>query len=92
MKKESNNLEQDKSLTCEDAVVPKRNFIVFYIGNTPNGRVTGYMDFTSYDGSYLNKTLTLKQLDENSIKIEDIVFTNIIELNDNDFNDWIHKD
>ena len=79
--------------TAENGNKPKpllanRYFIVFYIGNVPNGRITGYIDFTTYEGSYLNKAMTLIQISKHNSEIKDVVLTNIIELNENDFHEW----
>ncbi len=69
-------------------LLANRYFIVFYIGNVINGKVTGYMEFTTYENSYLNKAMTIVQLSKNNLDIKGIVITNILELNEVDFNEW----
>ena len=68
----------------------RRHFIVFYIATrkVDNALITGYMDFDS--DTYLNKKLTTQQLKEKLPEAkDDIVFTNIIELNMADYKSWI---
>ena len=84
MKNENSNEQSNAS----KPMLANRYFIVFYIGNVPNGRITGYIDFTTYEGSYLNKAMTLIQISKYNSEIKDIVFTNIIELNEKDFHEW----
>ena len=84
-------MKKDNSTKQSNASKPmlvNRYFIVFYIGNVPNGRITGYIDFTTYEGSYLNKAMTLIQISKYNSEIKDIVLTNIIELNEKDFHEW----
>ena len=84
MKNENSNEQSNAS----KPMLANRYFIVFYIGNVPNGRITGYIDFTTYEGSYLNKAMTLIQISKYNSEIKDIVLTNIIELNEKDFHEW----
>ena len=84
MKNENSNEQSNAS----KPMLVNRYFIVFYIGNVPNGRITGYIDFTTYEGSYLNKAMTLIQISKYNSEIKDIVLTNIIELNEKDFHEW----
>ena len=84
MKNENSNKQSNAS----KPMLANRYFIVFYIGNVPNGRITGYIDFTTYEGSYLNKAMTLIQISKYNSEIKDIVLTNIIELNEKDFHEW----
>lgn len=65
-----------------------RHFIVFYIANIPNGKVTGNMEFTTFEGAYLNKRTTLNQIQIKNPSLSQIVLTNIVELSINDFNEW----
>lgn len=68
-----------------------RNFILCFTYNTKKGGVmTGQKTFQTYDSSYLsyaqaNKIIKAKYKDIKS----DIIVTNIIELNDNDYIDFI---
>lgn len=65
-----------------------RYFIVFYIATGEEGQVAGSVTFTS-DGCYLSLTESIRQIHEIvKIKTRDIVPTNIIELNESDYNDW----
>ena len=56
---------------------------------------TGYMDFTVNNGCYLNKKETSKQIVEKynnetlGQKMNNLVFTNIIELSALDYETWI---
>ena len=84
MKNENSNEQSNAT----KPMLVNRYFIVFYIGNVPNGRITGYIDFTTYEGSYLNKAMTLIQISKYNSEIKDIVLTNIIELNEKDFHEW----
>lgn len=84
MKNENSNEQSNAS----KPMLANRYFIVFYIGNVPNGRITGYIDFTTYEGSYLNKAMTLIQISKYNSEIKDIALTNIIELNEKDFHEW----
>ena len=84
MKNENSNEQSNAS----KPMLANRYFIVFYIGNVPNGRITGYINFTTYEGSYLNKAMTLIQISKYNSEIKDIALTNIIELNEKDFHEW----
>lgn len=68
-----------------------RNFIVFYDARNNKNQSAGNCWVRNVDGSYVNSAKIRKdiatmnpQFDEN-----DIVVTNIIELNENDFNDFV---
>lgn len=65
----------------------KRYFIVCYIGNINNGRLTGSIDFIVSGGNHINKD-AVKQI-ENKFNVTDVVITNIIELNKLDFKDYM---
>lgn len=67
----------------------KRYFLVSYIANSFNGHTTGLMDFKTKK-YYLNRDLTLKQISDKNkdLNLEQIVITNIIEISENDYNDW----
>ena len=73
---------------CLKPLLANRYFIVFYFGTVKNGNATGYMDFTTYEGAYLNKAMTIIQLSKNNLNLTNIVITNILELNEVDFNEW----
>lgn len=88
MKAQNNVTVQDQNGNSTKPLLANRYFIVFYIGNVAEGRITGYMDFQTYEGSYLNKAMTLIQLHKNNLKITEIVITNIIELKENDYTEW----
>lgn len=68
-----------------------RNFILCFTYTTKKGGVmTGHKTFQTYDSSYLsyakaNKIIKAKYKDIKG----DIIVTNIIELNDNDYIDFI---
>lgn len=66
----------------------KRYFIVFYIGGVGTLTVTGQMNFIVY-GGYLERSEVIKQICETTEGLEDAVLTNIIELSEADYNDWI---
>lgn len=66
----------------------ERHFIVFYFGSLNYGTVRGYMEFTTFDGHYLKKQMTLNKLKKANENLKDIIITNIIELNNKDFKDW----
>lgn len=75
---------------CGDKSKPllaNRYFLIFYIGNVPNGKVTGYMNFTT-DGCYLNKLKTIEQIKEANKNLTEIVITNIVEMSESDSKDW----
>jgi hypothetical protein len=82
------NTKNENSSNEAKLVLANRYFIVFYIGNVPKGLITGYIDFTTYEGSYLNKAMTLIQISKNNLEIKDVIITNIIELIEPDFKDW----
>lgn len=84
MSKHSESTEPSNSTK---PVLANRYFLVFYIGNVPNGKVTGYIDFTT-DGCYLSKSKTIKQIEEVSKNLTEIVITNIIEVSESDSKDW----
>ena len=84
MGKEKTNTEEPCTI---DSVV-KRYFVVMYVANTVRGNITGNLDVTT-NGEYLNRELTTENI-KGSIKQDcsDIVITNIIELNEVDFDSW----
>ena len=69
----------------------KRYFLVSY--DIASG--SGYMDFTTYNGGYLNKKLTIEQIKEvllknnSEDKIGNIIITNIIEISKRDCKDFM---
>lgn len=83
-----NSLNEAENGNKSKPLLANRYFIVFYIGNVYNGRVTGYMDFTTYEGCYLNKAMTLIQLGNKNPELKGIVITNIIELSESDYREW----
>jgi len=82
------NDNSTKKSNASKPMLANRYFIVFYIGNIYNGRVTGYMNFTTYEGCYLNKAMTLIQLGDKNSELKEIVITNIIELSESDYREW----
>lgn len=67
----------------------KRNFLVVYVASVPNGYMNGNTQFTT-DGSYLNQALAKKQIKGGCSDLIEgtLVFTNIIELSEQDMLDW----
>ena len=74
----------------------KRYFVIFYTCSRTdtNGYTIGWCTFVSQDGRYVNK----KEI-ENFVKswkgnenIKDIVITNILELSESDFQDFIKEE
>lgn len=74
----------------------KRNFIIFYTcsRNDNNGYTVGWCTFVSENGRYVNK----KEI-ENFVKswkgnenVKDVVITNILELSESDFQDFIKEE
>jgi len=88
MKAQNDNSDKDQNGNSSKPLLANRYFIVFYFGTVKNGNATGYMEFTTYEGAYLNKSMTIIQLSKNNLNLTDIVITNILELNDVDFNEW----
>jgi len=64
----------------------KRYFIVSYSGFNDIGSVTGFIDFST-DGCFLNLKTTIEQIKEKQ-GIKECVITNIMEISEQDFNDW----
>jgi hypothetical protein len=64
----------------------KRYFIVSYSGKINSKIFVGFIDFST-DGCFLNFRTTIEQIKERQ-GINECVITNIIELNEQDFNDW----
>jgi len=70
----------------------KRYFLLFYIASAPKegltATATGCHVFWTKKG-YLNKDEVVKLLKKENPGMFNIVTTNIIELNESDYNDWI---
>jgi len=64
----------------------KRYFIVSYSGKINSNIFVGFTDFST-DGGFLNLKTTIEQIKERQ-GINECVITNIIELSEQDFNDW----
>ena len=74
----------------------RRNFVVFYTCSrtNSNGWTVGWCTFISEDGSYINK----KEV-ENFVKswngnenVKDVIITNVLELSESDFRDFIKEE
>lgn len=67
-----------------------RYFIAFFIASSDNRRMTGNIA-TKTGGEYLNSVDIRKDIEEEFEEDEarDVVITNIIELSEQDYNDWI---
>jgi len=68
----------------------KRYFIVFFI--IKKGDTISYLhsDFTTFSNKYLNKNSTYKLIsEENGVEKSKISITNIIELNYEEYKNWI---
>lgn len=68
----------------------KRYFLAFYKGTTDTGYCEGYMDFTT-KGGFINKVETHRMIKEKFSNIKDLTITNVLELKENDYKDWILK-
>ena len=64
----------------------KRYFIVSFFGLNNLGNVTGFIDFST-DGGFLSCKKTVEQI-KKTRKLKKCVITNIIELTEQDWNDW----
>jgi len=64
----------------------KRYFIVSFSGFNDMGNVTGFIDFST-DGGFLSLKTTIEYIKEKQ-GIKECIITNIIELSEQDFNDW----
>lgn len=67
----------------------KRYFIVSFSGFNDIGNVTGFIDFST-DGGFLNLKKTVEHIKQKQ-GINECVITNIIEVSEQDFNDWNYK-
>ena len=74
----------------------KRNFVIFYTcsRNDSNGWTIDWCSYVSENGRYVNK----KEI-ENFVKlwkgnenVKDVVITNILELSESDFQDFIKEE
>lgn len=74
----------------------KRNFVIFYIcsRSDSSGWTVGWCTFVNDQGGYVNK----KEV-ENFVKswkgnenIKDVVITNVLELSESDFKDFIKEE
>jgi hypothetical protein len=74
------------SVFKDDKEASKRYFIVSYSGKINSNIFVGFTDFST-DGCFLNFRTTIEQIKERQ-GINECVITNIIELNEQDFNDW----
>jgi hypothetical protein len=63
---------------------PMRYFIVFYVKNSLLGEITGELQTTSE--TYPSRDSICLDM---GVKEKDVAFTNIIELNLTDYNNWI---
>lgn len=68
----------------------KRYFIIFYIAHTEDGNNTGWANYITHD-AYLNRYEVEKEIIKKYINFTKILFTNIIELNKSDYNDWTQE-
>ena len=68
-----------------------RYFMVSYVGTTVtgDGKVTGCASIRLNSGLYLNRNETTRSFESGEIKLKNVVITNIQELNESDYNDWI---
>lgn len=66
----------------------KRYFIVSYSGKINSNIFVGFTDFST-DGCFLNFKTTVEQIKERQ-GIKECVITNIMEISEQDFNDWIN--
>ncbi len=66
----------------------KRYFTVMYVAKSDKGHVTGNMDFIVYGDSYINRDETARIIQERNPDYTGIVTTNIIELNEKDYESW----
>lgn len=64
----------------------KRYFIVSYSGKINSNIFVGFTDFST-DGCFLNFKTTVEQIKERQ-GIKECVITNIMEISEQDFNDW----
>lgn len=64
-----------------------RYFIYFYKGFYENNTFEGVLDVESVHGAYINKITIDAQL-KNEYGYSEILPTNIIEINEQDFKDW----
>jgi len=64
----------------------KRYFIVCFSGLNDMGNATGFIDFST-DGGFLNLKTTVEYIKQNQ-ELKECIITNIIELSEQDFNDW----
>lgn len=72
----------------ENPLKPNRFFIVFFVGKSHNNlQATGNTQINTRD-SYI-KRAEATELIGNTYNLKEILFTNIIELNESDYNDWI---
>ena len=68
----------------------KRYFIVCYNHIYDNGHGSGTIGFWT-NGCYLNAYEIIKEIKEGNPDCTGVSITNIIELNENDYNDFIKK-
>jgi len=90
----ANELEEYKAIksfieTHSNKENSKRYFIVSFSGFNDIGNVTGFIDFST-DGGFLNLKTTIEFIKEKQ-GIKECVITNIIEVSEQDFNDWNYK-
>lgn len=66
----------------------ERCFIVFYIGKNDARLLTGHMDITTCEDSFLNRVLIIENIKTEHPGTTEIALTNIIELTQKDYETW----
>jgi hypothetical protein len=66
----------------------KRYFIVSYSGKINSNIFVGFADIST-DGCFLNLKTTVRHIKEQQ-GLKECVITNIMEISEQDFNDWIN--
>ncbi len=66
-----------------------RYFLVFYKAKTHNNAmIMGDGAFESTEGKYFNRTELMENIKSTFLEYAEVRITNIIELNESDYNDW----
>lgn len=66
----------------------ERPFLIFYSAHFKDHSVTGEIDLVSQDGSYIKRCDIVGFLETEGMS--NIVITNIIELTESDYSDYIY--
>lgn len=76
----------------ENETKPNRYFITIYELETTTGLKSGQINFTMGNGSFLRRegcSEWIKNTNKHLFTITNVLITNIIELSEQDYNDWM---